>query len=97
MNERKAGLKAKLEAELAAAADESELGALRDRFSAEERALEHAVDHEVHTFSATVDVACAARHHTRNAPPRLNHPCVHRTDTIFWPSERPAASSFGES
>jgi len=57
MNERKAGLKAKLEAELAAAADESELGALRDRFSAEERALEHAVDHEVHTFSATVDVA----------------------------------------
>ena len=57
MNERKAGLKAKLEAELAAAADDDELSALRDRFSAEERALEHQVDHEVHTFSATIDIA----------------------------------------
>ena len=57
MNERKAGLKAKLEAELAAAADDDELSALRDRFSAEERALEHQVDHEVHTFSATIDLA----------------------------------------
>ena len=41
MNERKAGLKAKLEAELAAAASEDDLTALRYRFSAEERALEH--------------------------------------------------------
>jgi len=57
MNERKAGLKAKLEAELAAAADDDELSVLRDRFSAEERALEHQVDHEVHTFSATIDIA----------------------------------------
>ena len=80
MNERKASLKAKLEAELAAAADDDELTALRDRFSAEERALEHQVstptplprlhypdlitrpdsdqvDHEVHTFSATIDLA----------------------------------------
>ena len=57
MNERKAGLKAKLEAELAAAQDDDELTSLRDRFSAEERALEHQVDHEVHTFSATIDLA----------------------------------------
>ena len=64
MNERKAGLKAKLEAELAATADDDELSVLRDRFSAEERALEHQVDHEVHTFSATIDIACAAPRQT---------------------------------
>lgn len=69
MNERKASLKAKLEAELAAAADDDELSALRDRFSAEERALEHQVDHEVHTFSATIDLA----YNVSSAPPLL--PC----------------------
>lgn len=70
MNERKAGLKAKLEAELAAAASEDDLTALRDRFSAEERALEHEVDHEIHTFSATLDVA----YNVRASPPGLS-PC----------------------
>ena len=48
MREAKAGLKARVEAELAAAADDEELKELRDRFSAEERALEHQIDHQVH-------------------------------------------------
>ena len=56
MAEAKAGLKAKLEAELSAAADESELQGLRACFQQEERAIEHAIDHEVHTFSATLDM-----------------------------------------
>ena len=56
MAEAKAGLKAKLEAEMAAAADDGELKALRERFSREERELEHKIDHEVHTFSATLDM-----------------------------------------
>ena len=56
MSEAKAGLKARVEAELAAAADDDELKALRDRFSAEERALEHQIDHQVHQFSAALDV-----------------------------------------
>lgn len=43
MAEAKAGLKAKLEAEMAAAADDGELKALRDRFSREERELEHKI------------------------------------------------------
>ena len=43
MSEAKSGLKARVEAELAAAADEDELKTLRDRFSAEERALEHQI------------------------------------------------------
>ena len=55
MAEAKAGLKAKLEAEMAAAADDGELKALRERFSREEE-LEHKIDHEVHTFSATLDM-----------------------------------------
>jgi len=29
---------------------------MRDRFSAEERALEHSIDHTVHSFSAALDV-----------------------------------------
>jgi hypothetical protein len=74
MNERKAGLKAKLEAELAAAASEDDLTALRDRFSAEERALEHEVDHEIHTFSATIDVAYNVRASPPEPAPRaLSH------------------------
>ena len=47
MSEAKAGLKARVEAELAAAANDDELKALRDRFSAEERGLEHSIDHQV--------------------------------------------------
>tara|TARA_B110001452_G_C15157331_1_gene402611 strand:+ start:741 stop:1061 length:321 start_codon:yes stop_codon:yes gene_type:complete len=56
MSEAKAGLKARVEAELAAAADDDELKTLRDRFSAEERSLEHQIDHQVHSFSAALVV-----------------------------------------
>ena len=56
MSEAKAGLKARVEAELAAAENDDELKALRDRFSAEERSLEHSIDHQVHQFSAALDV-----------------------------------------
>ena len=52
MAEAKAGLKAKLEAELASMSDDSQVEAIRDAFSKEERALEHKLDHEIHTFSA---------------------------------------------
>jgi hypothetical protein len=48
MAEAKAGLKAKLEAEMAAAADDGELKALRDRFSREERELEHKIGARLH-------------------------------------------------
>lgn len=56
MAEAKAGLKAKLEAELASMANESQLDGLRDAFSKEERELEHTMDHQVHTFSAILDL-----------------------------------------
>lgn len=56
MGEAKAGLKARVEAELAAAADDNELKALRDRFAAEERAIEHQIDHDVHQFSCALEV-----------------------------------------
>ena len=56
MAEAKAGLKARVETELSAAQDDAALKEMRDRFSAEERALEHSIDHTVHTFSAALDV-----------------------------------------
>lgn len=56
MAEAKSGLKARLEAELASMSDESQLEGLRDTFSKEERELEHKMDHEVHTFSAILDL-----------------------------------------
>ena len=56
MAEAKAGLKSRVEAELAAAVNDEELKVLRDRFSAEERAMEHTIDHTVHQFSAALDV-----------------------------------------
>ena len=56
MSEAKSGLKARVEAELAAAADDKELETLRDRFAAEERAIEHSIDHQVHSFSAALVV-----------------------------------------
>lgn len=45
-----------METELSAAQDDAALKEMRDRFSAEERALEHSIDHTVHTFSAALDV-----------------------------------------
>lgn len=56
MAEAKAGLKARVEAELAVAADDAVLQSLRDKFAAEERALEHEIDHKVFTFSTALDV-----------------------------------------
>tara|TARA_B100001173_G_scaffold265829_1_gene241073 strand:- start:5755 stop:6780 length:1026 start_codon:yes stop_codon:yes gene_type:complete len=56
MSEGKAGLKSRLEAELAAADSEAVIDKLRSRFNEEERALEHKIDHTVHTFNATLDV-----------------------------------------
>ena len=64
MSEAKAGLKARVEAELAAAANDEELKSLRDRFSAEERGLEHSIDHQVHQFSAALDVRRLLTTHT---------------------------------
>ncbi len=55
MSEAKKGFKARVETEMAAAGD-SDLMELKAAFSQEERAIEHAIDHEVHTFSATLDV-----------------------------------------
>ena len=56
MAEAKKGFKARVEAELAAAGGEN-LSEMKAAFSAEERSIEHQIDHEVHNFSATVDVA----------------------------------------
>ena len=60
MAEAKKGFKARLEAELAAAAGQN-LAELKAAFSQEERAIEHNIDHEVHNFSATVDVSYNVR------------------------------------
>lgn len=56
MGEAKASLKNRVEAELAAAGEDDDLAKLKSKFAAEERAIEHTVDHEVHTFSASVDI-----------------------------------------
>lgn len=56
MAESKAAFKTRMETELAAAADEDEIKAMRDKFLAEERAIEHSVDHSVHTFSTSLDM-----------------------------------------
>ena len=56
MSEAKRGLKARVEAEIAAAGEDDDLDALRVAFNGEERDVEHAIDHEVHTFSATLEV-----------------------------------------
>ena len=74
MGEAKAGLKARVEAELAAAADDNELKALRDRFAAEERAIEHQIDHEVHQFSCALEVEYNVRD-DRSNPHTLPHLC----------------------
>lgn len=56
MAEAKTGFKARVEAELAAAQGEN-LDELKAAFQQEERAIEHEIDHTVHTFSASVDVS----------------------------------------
>ena len=68
MSEAKSGLKARVEAELAAAADDKELEVLRDRFAAEERAIEHSIDHTVHQFSAALEVCPLHTHRPPRTP-----------------------------
>jgi len=70
MSEAKAGLKARVEAELAAAAGDEDIKALRDKFAAEERAIEHQIDHQVHTFSTSLDVTYNVRARRPHRPPR---------------------------
>ena len=57
MAEAKAGLKARLETALAGANDDAALADIRARFENDERDLEHNIDHTVHSFSCTLDVA----------------------------------------
>ena len=66
MSEAKKGLKARVEAEIAAAKDGDDLPAMRVAFSGEERDIEHAIDHEVHTFSCTLDVDYNVNLHDSN-------------------------------
>ena len=54
--ESKNRLRADLEIELGAAANETEVEKIRTEFNARERRLEHDVDSKIHTFSATIDV-----------------------------------------
>ena len=54
--EHKSHLRAELETELAAAADEDAVERLRTAFSRKERMIEHQIDSRVHNFSATIDV-----------------------------------------
>jgi hypothetical protein len=61
MAEAKTGFKARVESELAAAGG-SNLDELRAAFQQEERAIEHQIDHTVHTFSG----ALAFKPQTRN-------------------------------
>ena len=68
MSEAKKGFKARVESEMAAAGGDN-LSELKAAFSQEERAIEHDIDHTVHSFSATVDVAYNVR---------LNSPTTHK-------------------
>lgn len=67
MSEAKAGLKARVEAELAAAADDDELKTLRDRFSAEERSLEHSIG----LLPKPIEPTLSPGRSTRTHPPFL--------------------------
>jgi len=69
MAEAKSGFKARVEAELAAAGGEN-LDELKAAFQQEERAIEHGIDHEVHTFSG----ALAFEPQTRNPCTRARRP-----------------------
>ena len=92
MAEAKAGLKAKLEAELSAAADESELQGLRDRFSREERELEHKIgastERTVETTSLFAQPQSARAQTTRCTPSRPRSTC----STTSYRNERAAAA-----
>ena len=56
MGERKAQLRAQLESELGSTTEAAAIETLRKTYAQKERGLEHSVDHEVHTFAATLDI-----------------------------------------
>jgi len=56
ISEAKRGLQARLENELASCTDKSAVEGLRSEFNRKERELEHDIDHQVHTFSAILDM-----------------------------------------
>jgi len=72
MAEKKASLKARVEAELSAASDDTAMAAMRERFAAEERSIEHEIDHSVHSFSASLEYAYnfLRRRATTHLPPQ---------------------------
>ena len=90
MGEAKAGLKARVEAELAAAADDNELKALRDRFAAEERAIEHQIDHDVHQFSCALEVRLLPTMPCHTTALTFVPYCL-RSSTTSSPSRRPSS------
>jgi len=51
---------------------------MKAAFSQEERAIEHEIDHTVHTFSASVDVCYNVRLNTQTS-----HKCPHLTLLLF--------------
>jgi|SaaInlV_125m_DNA_1040241.scaffolds.fasta_scaffold08641_1 hypothetical protein len=54
------------------AAGGENLSEMKATFSSEERAIEHQIDHEVHNFSATVDVAYNVRSNSLTAHTHLH-------------------------
>ena len=56
MSERKNQLKAQLEQELGLVTETQAIEKLRAEFTGKERALEHEVDHTIHSFAVTLDV-----------------------------------------
>ena len=91
MAEAKKGLKARVEAEVAAAKDGDDLEAMKVAFQGEERDLEHSIDHEVHTFAAVLDID-----YNVSSSPRTDHPCLRRSSSpsaaALLESVRPSVS-----
>ena len=72
MSEAKHGLRASLDSEMAALgtdASEESLAALKAKFQAKERDIEHDIDHTVHTFTAAYDLVRPLK--PRVSPPPL--------------------------
>ena len=90
MAEAKTGFKARVEAELAAAGGES-LDELKAAFQQEERAIEHMIDHEVHTFSASVDVSYNVSRLPLVEPLPLPFPCPPAHTPCLWRATVPLA------
>ena len=72
MSEAKSGLRAKLEAEIAAAGgDEDRLAEVQADFQKQEREMEHSIDHTVHTFTAAYDLVRPRPRHRPTPLPML--------------------------